>query len=165
MTNHHCIGIDPGSARLGLGCIKKTGNRFELIYAETLQSPRSRPFFERLTFISKRLRELLDDLKPFEVAVEAAFFGKNAQSAFQLGTARGVAIAACLERGLPVYEYAPAQIKSVVTGNGRADKDQVRKMVEITFGKPLTIGHDATDALAIAICHASTVRWEQRKTC
>lgn len=160
----HCIGIDPGSTRLGLGCVKRTGNQFQLIYAETIEYPKFE-FFERLRLISKRLGELLDDLKPTEVAIESTFFGKNAHSAFQLGTARGVAVAACLYRNLPIFEYAPAQIKSVVTGYGRSDKDQIRKMVEMTLGQRLEIGHDATDALAIAICHTSSVNWAKGKNC
>ncbi|MBI1860500.1 MAG: crossover junction endodeoxyribonuclease RuvC [Deltaproteobacteria bacterium] len=157
-----CLGIDPGSTRLGVGCVERQGARFNLIYAETVAPPASGEFFERLSFISVRLGQLLDDLKPQAVAIESAFFGKNAHSAFQLGTARGVAIAGCLQRGIKIFEYAPAQVKSVVTGYGRSDKDQVRKMVEATLGQSLTIGHDATDALAIAICHASSVNWGVR---
>ncbi len=151
--------------RLGVGCIRRLGNRFELIHAETLSSVASDPFFDRLTYLFRRLDQILQDLKPQAIAVESTFFGKNAHSAFQLGTARGVAIAACLSRDLPVFEYAPAHVKSVVTGHGRSDKDQVRKMVEASLGRKLDLGFDATDALAIAICHASQVKWVGRKTC
>lgn len=147
-----------------MGCVRRDNQRFELVYAETITA-RGDSFFSRLKFISRRLSEVLDDLRPREVAIESTFFGKNAHSAFQLGTARGVAIGLCLQRGLSIFEYAPAKVKSVVTGYGRADKDDVRKHVELALGQRLEIGHDATDALAIAICHASSIDWTRGKTC
>jgi crossover junction endodeoxyribonuclease RuvC len=102
----------------------------------------------------------LDELRPDEVAIEDLFHSLNARSAFHLGMARGVAIGACLKRRIPIFEYAPTQIKSVVTGYGRSDKAQVKKMVELTLGTKIDLGFDATDAVAVAICHASTRRLE-----
>lgn len=153
------LGIDPGSIRLGVGLIRKNGSRLALIHAETLTPASSEPFFNRLKFLMRRLDDVLLNLKPNSVAIESTFFGKNAHSAFQLGTARGVAIAACLAREIPIFEYAPAQVKSVVTGHGGSGKDQVRRMVEASLGSTDGLGFDATDALAIAICHASHVNW------
>ncbi len=149
------LGIDPGSLHLGIGLIEKRGNRFRLLFAETLNAPAKKSFFERLDYLHIRLRDRIEELKPEEIAVEDTFFAKNAQSAFRLGMARGVAVAACLGRGLRIYEYAPTQVKSVVTGYGRADKEQVRKMVELSLRAKLDLGFDATDALAVALCHAN----------
>lgn len=153
------MGIDPGSSHLGIGLVQKRGNRFQLIHAETVSSNTRDTFFERLAQILQRIEAILRDHAPNVVAIESTFFGKNAHSAFQLGTARGVAIAACLAKGLCIYEYAPAQVKSVVTGYGRSDKLAVRKMLEISLGQKLELGFDATDAIAIAICHGSSVNW------
>lgn len=152
------LGIDPGSHRLGVGCIEKSGNQMKLIFAEVVVGTRNGDFYTRLQKIGARLSELLDDLKPDEIAIEDAFFAKNARSALQLGIARGVAVSPCLTRGLQIYEYAPTHVKSVVTGDGRADKTQVQKMVGLTLGANLDIGFDATDAIAVAICHASSLR-------
>jgi crossover junction endodeoxyribonuclease RuvC len=151
------LGIDPGSLHLGIGLIEKKGARVRLLFAETIHAPAKMEFFERLDFIHLRLKARIEELKPEEIAVEDTFFAKNAQSAFKLGMARGVAVAACLGRGLRIYEYAPTQVKSVVTGYGRADKEQVRKMVGLSLGSKLDLGFDATDALAVALCHANSL--------
>ncbi len=152
------LGIDPGSYHLGVGCVEKAGTSVRLIAANILHAPKERPIFERLEILLERLKQVVDDLAPDEIAVEDTFFAKNARSAFQLGMARGVAVSACLGRGIKIFEYSPTQIKSVVTGYGRADKEQVKKMIRLILGAGADLGYDATDALAIAICHAHTVR-------
>jgi len=154
------LGIDPGSHYLGVGCLQKSGNRLVFIAAEAIKAPQKESLYPRLEVIAERLEVLLDLWKPHEVAVEDLFHSINARSAFRLGIARGVAIGACLKRRLPIFEYAPALVKSTVTGSGRADKDQVRKMVELTLRAKIDLRHDATDALAVAICHASHIRLE-----
>lgn len=158
------LGIDPGSNFLGVGCLHKRGNTLTLIAAEAIAAPRSESIYPRLEIIAARLEILLDLWKPQEVAVEDMFFAKNARSAFKLGIARGVAIGACLKRKIPIFEYAPTLVKSVVTGYGRAEKEQVRKMVELTLRAKIDLRHDATDALAVAICHASHMRLESIAT-
>ena len=152
------LGIDPGSHHLGLGCIDAEGTKFELVHAEVLSAPARLDLYERLEVLSLRLKTLVHELHASEVAVEDIFFAKNVRSAFQLGMARGVAVAACLGRGIKIFEYAPAQVKGVVTGHGRADKAQVKKMVQLLLGKEIDLRHDATDALAVALCHAFTGR-------
>ena len=152
------LGIDPGSFHLGLGFIEKEGNAVRLIRTEIVSPPRNHAFFDRLEVLSKRLRILLDEFQPQEVAVEDIFHAKNVRSAIHLGVARGVAIGACLERGIKIYEYPPTQVKMIVTGYGRADKEQVKKMVRLTLGVEIDLGYDATDAIAVAICHAHAVR-------
>ena len=159
--NEKIFGIDPGSHHLGVACIQKRGNTFELLFAAVLNAPSKETLYPRLSVLSVEVEKALDLWTPHVVAVEDAFFAKNARSAFQLGIARGVAIGSCLRRGLSVFEYTPTQVKSVVTGYGRADKAQVKKMVELTLGRKLDLGFDATDAIAIALCHASQTKFEQ----
>lgn len=149
------LGIDPGSHRLGIGCILKAGTSTKLISADTLQAPREAPLYDRLGFIQAQLETKLDALRPAVVALEDAFFAKNARSAFQIGIARGMVFSLCIRRSIPVFEYPPTKVKQIVTGSGRADKEQVQKMVGILLGEKLSLGLDASDALAIAICHAS----------
>ena len=151
MNEKIILGIDPGPQYMGVGFLRKTGPKLELIAAEVLDAPRSESLYPRLQIIQERLEALLDQFSPDEVAVEDLFHAQNARSAFRLGMARGVAIGACLKRKLPIFEYAPTQIKLVVAGHGRADKEQVKKMVQMTLGRTVNLRHDATDALAVAI--------------
>lgn len=152
------LGIDPGSHNLGFGVVAKEGPNCKFIFAEVIKAPAKESLYPRLEVIAEKLDKLLDLYSPDEVAIEDLFHAKNARSAFHLGIARGVAVAACLKRRLQIYEYAPTQVKSVVTGYGRSDKAQVKKMVELTLGSKLDLGFDATDAIAVAICHASIHR-------
>jgi crossover junction endodeoxyribonuclease RuvC len=151
------LGIDPGSHHLGIGCVQKCGNRLELVFADVIDAPSKEGFYERLDTLLARLRVIIEELSPDEVAVEDIFHGVNPRSAHRLGIARGVAVAACLGRGIKIYEYPPATVKSVVTGSGRADKTQVKKMVHLILGTTVEKGFDATDAIAVAICHAHSV--------
>lgn len=157
-SSRRILGIDPGSYHLGVGCIEKQGNNLQLVRAEIIHPPKKDAFFDRLDVLSARLRRMIEELQPTEVAVEDIFHAKNVRSAIHLGVARGVAIAACLERGIKIFEYPPTQVKMVVTGYGRADKEQVAKMVKLTLGVEINDGYDATDAIAVAICHAHAAR-------
>ena len=152
------LGIDPGSHNTGIGCIEQHGNQLRLIFAEVIAAPRKDSLYARLEVIGARLKQVIDELVPNEIAVEDIFHAKNARSAFHLGIARGVAISHCLGRGIKIFEYAPTQVKAVVTGYGRADKEQVKKMVRLILGTEVNLGFDATDAIALAICHANTVK-------
>ena len=155
MQKIRILGIDPGSYNLGVGCIEKTGTQLKMIFCDVLQAPKTMPFFERLKVIQAGMKQVLENTQPHCIAIEDIFYSKSIQSAFQLGTARGMAIGQCLERGLPLFPYAPTQIKKTVTGFGRAEKEQVLKMVQLTLGTRLDCKtFDASDALAIAICHA-----------
>ncbi len=164
MVGKRIVGLDPGSHHLGLACIEIKGKSITLIHAETLSPPGAEAFFDRLHWISNSLRRKVEELHPAEVALEDTFFSNNAQSAFRLGMARGVAFASCLAPGIRIFEYAPSRIKLVVTGYGRADKTQVKKMVGLILGKPIDLGFDATDAVAVALCHAFTLRLEPGNT-
>ncbi len=154
-SNQRILGIDPGSHHLGLGCLEKKGGQLRLLFCEIIHAPKSAKLYDRLAIINTRFNEVLKDLRPDHVAIEDIFFAKNARSAIYLGTARGMAIGACLQQGLSIHEYAATQVKSIVTGYGRSDKAHVQKMVEMILGTKITLGFDATDALAIAICHAN----------
>jgi len=158
------LGIDPGSYHLGVGCVAKQGNSLRLVYAGIIHAPKSKSLYDRLELIAEKLRPLIDELRPDEIAIEDIFCSKNARSAFHLGMARGVALSVCLGRGIKIYDYPPTQVKSVVTGHGRADKEQVKKMVRLTLGLRGDIeeGYDATDAVAVAICHANSLRILER---
>lgn len=152
------LGIDPGSYHLGFGCIEKAGNSIKLISVDVIHAPK-KDLFTRLEFLSANLRKLLDNYSPHTLAIEDIFYAKNVRAAFLLGMVRGLVVAHCIERGLKVFEYSPTRVKSVVTGYGKADKEQVKKMVELILNVKIDAGLDATDAVSIALCHAYQKRW------
>lgn len=148
------FGIDPGSVRTGYGCVESDGSRHRLVSCGAIAAPARLPFPERLLVIHASLSRLLAESRPDAVAVEALFHAVNARSALQLGHARGVALLAATQAGLPVSEYAPAEVKRAVVGYGRAEKHQVQQMIRLLLGLDEVPGpFDASDALAVAICH------------
>ena len=149
------FGIDPGSERTGYGCVETDGFRHRLVDCGAISSPAATSFPNKLLLIHTRLAELLLQLAPDCVAIENLFFANNVKSALKLGHARGVAMLAAVEGGVPVMEYTPAEIKRAVVGYGRAEKHQVQQMVKLILGlSEVPSPHDAADALAVAICHA-----------
>ena len=153
------LGIDPGSRHLGYGVVERVGpGRVRYVECGVLEPARTDALPLRLAELARGLREILDELAPDVVAVEGVFHGKNARSALQLGHSRGVALAAAGERALTVFEYAPATIKRTVAGNGAAGKPQVSAMVRALCALKRTPKLDASDALAVAICHAFSLR-------
>ncbi len=148
------LGIDPGTLLMGFGLIKVEGNNLTLIEMNVLKLSSKQNAYERLRLIHFKVCELVKIHQPDELAIEAPFFGKNIQSMLKLGRAQGVAIAAAMQAGVPVSEYSPRKIKQSVTGNGNADKLQVMKMLQrILSFKDDPKYLDATDALAVAVCH------------
>jgi crossover junction endodeoxyribonuclease RuvC len=148
------FGIDPGSERTGFGCIEASGSRHRLIASGALTVPARATFPEKLTVIHTGLASLLARHRPECVAVENIFHARNVRSALKLGHARGVALLAAAEAGIPVVEYAPAEIKRAIVGYGRAEKGQIQQMVKLLLGlDAIPSPHDAADALAVAICH------------
>jgi crossover junction endodeoxyribonuclease RuvC len=148
------FGIDPGSDRTGYGCVERIGGRHALVICGSLSGPASASFPDKLKAIHAGLVALLSSHRPDCVAVENIFYARNVRSALKLGHARGVALLAASEAGLPVVEYAPAEIKRAVVGYGRAEKHQVQQMVKLLLGlDAVPSPHDAADALAVAICH------------
>jgi len=152
------FGIDPGSDRTGYGCVELDGSRHRLVISGAISAVGA-SFPEKLLKIHTGLAVLLAECRPDCVAIENLFFSNNARSALKLGHARGVAMLAAVEAGLPVAEYTPAEIKRAVVGYGRAEKHQVQQMVKLLLGlAALPSPHDAADALAVAICHAHAMK-------
>ncbi len=147
------LGIDPGSRYMGYGLIEMNGSRLRYLDANRLVLGNA-PFTERLLKIDNFLNEYLEKMQPDEAAFEGIFHQKFADAAIKLGHARGVAIVACARFGLPLFEYAPTDVKQSVTSFGHAEKTQVAQMVHILLGVQNDWPVDASDALAIAICHA-----------
>jgi crossover junction endodeoxyribonuclease RuvC len=148
------FGIDPGSERTGYGCIELIASRHHLVIYGSLSAPARATFPEKLQHIHRGLGALLATHRPDCVAVETIFYSRNVRSALKLGEARGIALLAASEAGLPVVEYAPAEIKRAVVGYGRAEKHQVQQMIKLLLGLEAPPSpHDAADALAVAICH------------
>ncbi|MCP4868856.1 MAG: crossover junction endodeoxyribonuclease RuvC [Proteobacteria bacterium] len=148
------FGVDPGGFCTGWGLVQRTGSRIEHIDSGLIRPPRKAVFAERLAFLHKELTAVLARTSPDHFAIEAVFHAEHARSALQLGHARGVLVLAAAQAGLTVREYPPATVKKAVTGSGAADKEQVRRMVEMLLKEELDGAADRTDALAVAICHA-----------
>ncbi len=149
------LGIDPGTRYFGYGVVERlAAGRVRYIECGVIEPRRGGELAARLAEIARGLGEIIRELSPEVVAVEGVFHGVNARSALQLGHSRGVALAAAGSHELPVHEYAPATVKRAVAGNGQATKDQVQAMVRALCGLKRAPTLDASDALAVAICHA-----------
>ncbi|HXF41930.1 MAG TPA: crossover junction endodeoxyribonuclease RuvC [Blastocatellia bacterium] len=151
------MGVDPGSSTTGYGVIESDGRRYELIECAGVRVPSKLSFPERLLLISTKLEEVMERLAPDACAVEETFYAVNVKSALTLGHVRGVVLLAAARAGIEIFEYSPLEIKSALVGYGRAEKKQVQEMVRLLLKlekppEPL----DASDALAVAICHANT---------
>ncbi len=148
------LGIDPGTLIMGYGIIKVTDNDIKVIQVDALKLSSKKDNYQRLQLIHQKVIELMTLYKPDEFAIEAPFFGKNVQSMMKLGRAQGVAIAAAMASNIPVTEYSPKKVKQSITGNGNANKEQVWLMLQrITSLSNQPKYFDATDALAVAVCH------------
>jgi crossover junction endodeoxyribonuclease RuvC len=139
---------------MGYGLIEYNGNRLALIEMGAVRLPVRQDNYERLKLIHQKIRELIGRFTPHDFAIEAPFFGKNVQSMLKLGRAQGVAIATAMHAGIPVTEYSPKKIKQSITGNGNSEKEQVWKMLQHILQLEQGIDrYDASDALAVAVCH------------
>jgi crossover junction endodeoxyribonuclease RuvC len=150
------LGIDPGTAVMGYGLVKETGSKIELIALGSIKIPGSTDeHMLKLQRIFEKTIALIDNYHPDTLAIEAPFYGKNIQVMLKLGRAQGTAIAAALSRNIPVNEYSPRKIKQAITGNGNATKEQVAAMLQrlLSF-KETPEFLDATDGLAVAVCHS-----------
>jgi len=147
------LGIDPGLRITGFGIIDIAGARLGYVASGCIRTPDGQ-LPERLKSILHGLRELIAEHDPQQVAIEKVFVNVNPESTLALGQARGTAICAAVDAGLPVAEYTALQVKQAVVGNGHARKEQVQEMVKRLLRLPGAPGPDAADALACAICHA-----------
>ncbi len=148
------LGIDPGTNIMGYGLICINGKNAGFVHMDVLVMNKLPAHFLKLKRIFEQTLHIIDTYKPDEVALEAPFFGKNVQSMLKLGRAQGISMAAALHRNLPVFEYSPRKVKQSITGKGTSSKEQVATMLHSI----LTINQsykklDATDALAVAVCH------------
>jgi crossover junction endodeoxyribonuclease RuvC len=149
------LGIDPGTLFMGYGLIAVQGGHFTVREMDVLKLSSKEDHYLRLQQIHQCVCGLIEQYGATEFAIEAPFFGKNVQSMLKLGRAQGVAIAAAMQKSLPVTEYSPRKVKQAITGNGNAGKEQVYQMLQrltVLPDKPLSF--DATDALAVAVCHS-----------
>ncbi len=153
------LGIDPGSGSTGYGIIDTDGSQHRAILYGAIKTNPKKPFHERLLKIHSDLSDLLSHEKADIMAIEEVFHATNVQSALRLGHARGVALLVAAQQGLNVYEYSPLEIKNAVVGYGRAEKTQVQAMVRLLLNLPeIPSPNDASDALAVAICHAHRMK-------
>jgi crossover junction endodeoxyribonuclease RuvC len=155
------IGIDPGTRLLGWGVVERVGTRQWHVAHGVIQPSLAGTFADRLVYIDDELAQVIAEQQPDTGAVESIFFSKDAQSAAKLGHARGVVLLRLRRAGLEVHEYAPAQIKRSVVGHGRADKQQVARVVAAALGLEAPPRSDAADALAVALTCLSGLDFAQ----
>ena len=150
------LGIDPGSRVTGYGIVEQAGGRIVRVDPGEIRIKKGDPFTRCLSRIFDELTEVIGRTKPDAVAIEDIFYGKNVKSLIKQGHVRGVALLAASRSGLPVHEYSPLEVKKAVVGYGRAEKQQVQVMVQAILRLEEILPEDASDALAIAICHTNT---------
>jgi crossover junction endodeoxyribonuclease RuvC len=150
------LGIDPGTANTGYGVVARAGGRLVALDGGVIETSSRSTLAARLAEIHARVNALIEEHQPEAVAVEDLYFGTNARSAFAVGQARGVVLLAAGQHGLDCASYTPQQVKGAVCGSGRAAKDQVQRMVQAVLSlAELPTPDHASDALAVAICHAN----------
>ncbi len=148
------LGVDPGTYKMGVGVVDSDGGDFHLDYFGVLAPKRKDPLAARLGYLYQNLEKVLAERRPTEVAIEEPFAAKNVKAAMAIGQAQAVAMVAAASQGLPVTNYAPAQVKRAVTDHGGSSKEQVQEMVRVLLDlDAVPESMDATDALAVAICH------------
>lgn len=149
------LGIDPGTTIMGFGIISVQRSKIELHSVHELVLKQYPNHETKLKYIFEKTLALIEEYYPDEVALEAPFFGKNVQSMLKLGRAQGVAMAASLHRDIPITEYSPKKVKMAITGNGNASKEQVARMLKslLNLKEFPTKYLDASDGLAVAVCH------------
>lgn len=149
------LGVDPGYAIVGIGVVEYVGNKFRPLIYTAITTPAGMNTVERLKKIYDGMLLLIDKYKPDAMAIEELFFNSNQKTAINVAQARGVILVAAANKGVPISEYTPLQVKQSVTGYGRADKKQIQEMVKMILGlNVIPKPDDAADGLALAICHA-----------
>ena len=153
------LGIDPGTAITGYGLVHELDDGLSLVECGIVTTPSSQRLPERLQTIYRDLSAVIGKWRPEEAAVEELFFSRNVRTALSVGQARGVALLALVDAGLPIFEYKPLEIKQAVAGYGGADKQQVQEMVRMLLNLDrVPQPDDAADAVAVAVCHIHSAR-------
>jgi crossover junction endodeoxyribonuclease RuvC len=148
------LGIDPGTITMGYGVIEARDDNVTMVDCSALNAPQSSTMGERLNYLHQRLLEVISRYQPDVVAIEQPFMAKNVKATLAIGMAQAIAILAAASKGIPIYEYTPAQVKQRVTNYGGSSKEQVQEMVKLQLGLPqVPQSSDAADALAVALCH------------
>ena len=155
------LGVDPGTRHTGFGVLDADSGRFTHIRSGVISTNAKADLWVRIHQIHEEIIKIVEETKPDHLAIEKCFVSKNVSSALKLGHTRGAIIVGCMSAGLDVHEYAPTEIKSAVTGYGRAEKDQVVQMVQTILGLTKRPASDAADALAAAICHTHGYKMRQ----
>ena len=153
------LGIDPGTFQMGVGVVVSRSGELSLAHVGVLGPDRSSKLPERLHYLHERLVGMIEDWKPSAVAIEQPFVSQNVRAALAVGQAQAVAMVAAAHHGIPVFGYAPREVKKAVTDYGGSSKEQVQEMVRVLLGLDrLPEPSDAADALAVAICHINASR-------
>jgi crossover junction endodeoxyribonuclease RuvC len=152
------LGIDPGTVVVGYGVVDSIDGNEKMVLCGVLTAPAKLKPAERLSILYKGLEKLVARIKPDAVAVETPFVSQNVSSAFAIGRAQAVALLAAANKGIPTFEYSPAQVKQRVASYGASSKEQIQQMVKMQLGlSEIPQPSDAADALAVALCHLSEV--------
>lgn len=158
------LGIDPGIAIVGYGVVDKEGNRYKTVAYDAVTTKAHTPLEDRLEKVYNGVCEIIKEYKPDAMSIEELFFNNNAKTALTVGQARGVIILAAVQNHIPVYEYTPLQVKQALTGYGRASKSQIQQMMKSMLGlTEIPKPDDVADALAIAVCHGNSMRFNSIK--
>ena len=158
------LGIDPGYAIVGYGVIEYKNNHFKVLDFGAITTQAHTDFNDRLYHIYSGLTNLVEIYKPDAMAIEELFFNNNAKTALTVGQARGVIILAAVQKKVPIFEYTPLQVKQALTGYGRASKGQIQQMMKSMLGlNEIPKPDDVADALAIAVCHGNSMRFNSIK--
>ena len=153
------LGIDPGTAITGYGLVREDEQGLVLVACGTVTTPAGEPLPLRLKTIYAGLAAVIREHQPDQAAVEELFFSRNVRTALAVGHARGVALLAVADAGLPVFEYKPLEVKQAITGYGGADKSQIQEMVRMLLNlERVPQPDDAADAVAVAVCHVHSAR-------
>ena len=156
------LGIDPGTATTGYGVIEEKGGNLSLIDFGVILTKPDHTLEQRLEILYDQLSDIIDEYNPDEIAIEELFFSTNVKTAMSVSHARGVILLATQKAGVPMSEYTPNQVKNGICGYGGADKKQVQKMVQMLLKlSEIPQPDDAADALAIAICHSSSRKFNR----
>lgn len=157
------IGIDPGIERTGIGIVKKEKNKLLLLYQKLITTPSTLSHEMRLKLIYDNISNILDNYEITNAAIEKIFFAKNVKTAISVSEVRGVLILACTLRSIPIFEYTPLQVKQSLSGYGRADKDQIKKLIKILLKLDKGIvSDDVADSIAIAITHINSEKLKEK---
>jgi len=153
------LGIDPGTVVMGYGVIEAENDKTTLVESDALTVTERSPIGERLSYMYHRLLEIISQYQPDAVAIEQPFMAKNVKAALAVGRAQAIAILAAADKGIPTFEYTPAQVKQRVTNYGASSKEQVQEMVRLQLNlTEVPQPNDAADALAVALCHLHETR-------